>query len=386
MGFFTLTEEQQMLKKAVHEFAEAEIAPFASEWDEKDECPIEYFQKLGELGITGIFVPEQYGGVGLGHVERMICLEEISRYSAGLGMAVMTHHLGIAPILEHGTESQKEKYLPDLCSGKKIAGLGVTEVTGGSDYMGQKTVAKKNADGEWKINGRKCFITNSHIADISIITARTGEDEKGRPKMSAFLLGRDTPGFAPGRKEHKLGLRGSVTGDLVMQDVMVTKDALIGIEGAGGQIGISAISEIGRAGMSAVGLGILRGCVEESTKFSKERVLYGKPLSKLQSVQFEIAQIWIKYESARLLSYYAAGLKDDRLPCTTEFSVAKLVATEGAVEAAKRLMDLMGGYGIINEYPAGRFLRDAIASIPSGGTSHIQQIVIASNAFSNFKI
>lgn len=384
MHFFKFTEEQEMLRKAVREFVEAEIAPHAAEWDEEDKCPVEYFEKLGELGVAGIFVPEQYGGSGLGHVERMICLEEISRHSAGLGMAMMTHHLGMSPILDYGTEEQKRKYLPSLCTGEKIAGLAVTETTGGSDYMGQKSTAEKTADG-WKLNGRKCFITNSHIADVSVITARTGENEKGLPKLSAFIVEKGAPGFSPGRKEHKLGLRGSVTGDLAMVDVAVSDDALLGADGSGAKMGMGAIGEVGRAGMSGICVGILRGCVEEGIKFGSERVLYGKPLSKLQAVQFEMAQIRVKYESARLLSYYAAGLKDAKVPCATEFATAKLVSSEGAAEAAKRLMDMMGGYGVINEYPVGRFLRDALAAIPSGGTSHIHQIVIAAATFSGFK-
>ena len=384
MHFFKFTEEQEMLRKAVREFVEAEIAPHAAEWDEKDVCPVEIFEKFGELGISGIFVHEEYGGAGLGHVERMICLEEVSRHSGGLGIALMTHHLGMAPILAYGTEEQKKKYLPGLCSGKKIAGLAVTEPTGGSDYMGQKTAAQKISEG-WKLNGRKCFITNSHIADVSVVTARTGEDEKGRPKLNAFIVEKGAKGFSAGRKENKLGLRGSVTGDLVMVDVEVPDSALLGKDGAGAKLGMEAIGEVGRAGMSAICLGILRGCVEEGIKFANERVLYGKPLSKLQAVQFEIAQIRVKYESARLLSYYAASLKDAGTPCTVDFAMAKLVSTEGAAEAAKRLMDLMGGYGIINEYPVGRFLRDSLASIPSGGTSHIQQIVIAGSTFSGFK-
>ncbi len=384
MVFLRFTEEQNLLRKAMREFAEAEIAPHAAEWDEKDICPVGIFPKLGELGVTGIFVPEQYGGAGMGHTERMICIEEISRHSAGLGIALMTHHLGMAPILKYGTEEQKEKYLPDLCAGRRISGLAVTENTGGSDFMGQKSVAEKTPSG-WKLSGRKCFITNSHIADVTVLTAKTGEDEKGRTKLSAFVVDRGTDGFSAGRKENKLGLRGSVTGDLSMTDTPLADDALLGPEGSGAKLGMEAISEVGRAGMSAICLGILRGCVEEGVKFANERVLYGKPLGRVQAVQFELAQIRVQYEAVRLLCYHAAGMKDEGLPCATEFAVAKYQSTEGAVAASKRLMDLMGGYGVISEYPVGRFLRDALASIASGGTSHIQQIVIAANTLSDFR-
>jgi alkylation response protein AidB-like acyl-CoA dehydrogenase len=384
MSFSSFTEDQVSLRKAIREFVEAEIAPKAAEWDENDVCPDDVLKKMGELGINGIFVPEQYGGAGLGHVERAICLEEISRHSGGLGIAMMTHHLGVYPILQYGTEEQKQRHLPDLCSGKKIGGLAVTEPGGGSDFSGQKTLGEKK-DGGWVFNGRKCFITNSHNADVTVLTAKTGEDEKGRTKLSAFIVEKGTPGFAPGRKEHKLGLRGSVTGDLVLTDVKLPESALLGKEGGGAKIGMESIGEVGRAGMSAICVGLLRGCVEEAVKFANERIVYGKPIAKLQAIQIEVAKIRTNYEAARLLLYHAAGMKDAGHPCANEFATAKYFATEAAAEAAKRTMDLMGGYGVINEYPVGRFLRDALASIPSGGTSHIMQIIIAANTLSNFQ-
>lgn len=384
MQFFKFTEDQELLRKAVREFVESEIAPKAAEWDDKDVCPTELWPKMGEVGICGIFVPEKYGGAGMGFVERSICLEEISRYSAGLGIAMMTHHLGMSAILAAGNEEQKMKYLPEMCAGTKICGLSVTEPGGGSDFTGQKTTAVRTDEG-WTLNGRKCFITNSHITDVNVITAKTGVDEKSRVQLSAFIVESGTPGFAPGRKEHKLGLRGSVTGDVIMTDVKVPADHLLGKVGGGAKIGMSAIGEVGRAGMSAICVGILRGCVEEAVKFANERIVYGKPISKLQAIQLEIAQIRMEYEAGRMLTYYAAGLKDDGVPCVSEYATAKLYTTEGAVRAAKRTMDLMGGYGIVNEYPVGRFMRDALASIASGGTSHIQQLIIAGNTLSGFK-
>ncbi|MEL7567591.1 MAG: acyl-CoA dehydrogenase family protein [Dehalobacterium sp.] len=376
MEFFKFTEEQEMLRKVVREFAESEIAPKAADWDEKDVCPVELFPMMGELGICGVFVPEEYGGAGLGHVERAICIEEISRYSAGLGIALMTHHLGLSAILYYGSEEQKQKYLPELCAGTKIAGLSVTEPGGGSDFMGQKA-AGEFKNGYWVLNGRKCFITNSHVADVDVWVVRTGEDQKGRPSLTAFILEKDMPGHTPGRKEHKLGLRGSVTGDITCVDVKVSLDQMLGKEGDGAKIGMSAIGEVGRAGMAAICVGILRGCVEEAVKFAKERIVYGKPIAKLQAIQLDIADIRVDYEAATLLTYRAAGMKDAGKPSTTEFSMAKYFATEAAARSAKRTMDLMGGYGIINEYPIGRFLRDALASIPSGATSHIQKLIIA---------
>jgi alkylation response protein AidB-like acyl-CoA dehydrogenase len=384
MSFLEFNEEQISLRKAIREFVEAEIAPRAAEWDEKDICPDDVLKKMGELGINGIFVPEQYGGAGLGHVARAICLEEISRHSGGLGIAMMTHHLGVYPILRYGSEDQKNQYLPDLCSGKKIGGLAVTEPGGGSDFSGQKTLGEKKKDG-WVFNGRKCFITNSHNADVTVFTAKTGEDEKGRNKLSAFIIEKGVPGFASGRKEHKLGLRGSVTGDVVFTDVKLPESALLGKEGGGAKIGMEGIGEVGRAGMAAICVGILRGCVEEAVKFANERIVYGKPIAKLQAIQLEVAQIRTRYEAARLLLYQAMGMKDAGQPCANEVAIAKYYATEAAVEAAKKTMDLMGGYGVINEYPVGRFLRDALASIPSGGTSHIMQIIIAANTLNGFQ-
>ncbi|MGI6235884.1 MAG: acyl-CoA dehydrogenase family protein [Christensenellales bacterium] len=376
MQFFKFTKEQEMLRKAVREFVEVEVAPKAAEWDEKDYCPIELFPVMGDLGITGIFIPEEYGGAGLGHVERAICIEEISRYSAGLGIALMTHHLGLSAILYFGNEEQKKKYLPDLALGKKIAGLSVTEPGGGSDFMGQKAKAEFK-DGQWILNGRKCFITNSHITDVDVWTVVTGTNEKGRPVLSAFIIDSDTEGHTHGRKENKLGLRGSVTGEVNCNDVKLSPEQLLDKEGSGAKIGMASISEVGRAGMAAICVGILRGCVEEAVKFSSERIIYGRPLNKLQAIQFAIAENRMDYEAGKLLTYRAASMKDAGIPCATEFAMAKLFTTEAAVAAAKRTIDLMGGYGVVNEYPVGRFLRDALASIPSGGTSQIQKLIIA---------
>jgi alkylation response protein AidB-like acyl-CoA dehydrogenase len=378
---FTFTEEQEMLRKSVREFVESEIAPNAAKWDEEDYCPVELFPKMGEMGITGVFVPEEYGGVGMGWTERAIVLEEISRYSAGLGIALMTHHLGIAAILRFGTEEQKQKYLPDLASGKKIAGLSVTEPTGGSDLANQQTVAEYK-DGFWTINGRKVFITNSHIADVDVMVAKTGVNEKGRPLLTAFITEKDMEGHRPGRKENKLGLRGSVTGEIIYKDLKVPEENVLGSLGEGQKIALATISEVGRAGMAAICLGILRACLEDSIKFSNERILYGKPISKLQAIQFAVAENRLNYELGRLITYWAYSLKDKGVRCDTEFAMAKLYTTEAAVAAAKRTMNLMGGYGVINEYPVGRYLRDALASIPSGGTSEIMKIIIAAGTLS----
>ncbi len=380
---FKFTEEQEMVRKAARDFAKAEIAPHAAEWDSKDVCPTELWPMLGEIGAAGTFAPEVYGGVGMGHVERAIFIEEISRYSGGLGIALMTHHLAIEAILKFGTEEQKTKYLPGLASGTKIGGLSVTEPGGGSDFAGQVCSAEKVNDG-WILNGRKCFITNAGIADINVIICKTGEDEKGRGIMSAFIVEKGTEGLKPGRHENKLGLRGSITGDVILDNCKITDAAIIGKAGDGTKIGMSAIGEVGRAGMTSICVGILRASCEDAVKFANERVVAGKPIAKLQAVQLEIADIRTDYEAAKALLYIAASIKDEGKPATTAFATAKLFATEAAVRGARRCMDIMGGYGVVNEYAVGRYLRDALASIPSGGTSQIQKLIIAGDTLKNF--
>lgn len=370
------TQSQEMLRKAVREFVEKEVKPIAHRIDVENSFPADVFQKMGRLGFAGVFVPQTYGGAGLGQTERAIILEELGRHAAGLAMALMTHHLGVEAILAYGTDEQKAKYLPDLATGKKISGLAVTEPTGGSDVAGQLANASRD-NGHWVINGRKCFITNSSNAEVNIVTARTGEDAKGRPAFSAFIVESGMEGFSPGREEDKLGLRGSSTGDLLLNNCRVGEGSLLGGEGNGMRMALGLFTKIGRTGMAAIGLGIIRACLEEGVKFARERVLYGKPLAKLQAIQFEIARNRIDYEAARLMTYHSIGLKESGSGADAEIAAAKYFATEGAVRAAKRTMDLMGGYGVINEYPVGRYLRDALTTISCGGTSHIMQIIVA---------
>ena len=380
---FNFSEEQEMIRAAAREFAETEIAPHAAEWDSEDVCPIELSPVLAEIGAAGTFVPEIYGGPGLGHVERAIFIEEISRYSGGLGIALMTHHLAIEAILRFGSEEQKGKYIPDLVSGAKIGGLAVTEPGGGSDFAGQQCFAEKTENG-WFLNGRKCFITNAGIADTNVIICKTGEDEKGRGVLGAFIVEKENKGLKPGRHENKLGLRGSITGDVLLENCLVPEDALIGKVGDGAKIGMTAIGEVGRAGMAAICVGLLKGACEDASKFAKERVVGGKPISKHQAIQFELAEIRTEYEAAKALLYTAASVKDDGKPATTAFAIAKYFASEATVRGTKRCIDVLGGYGVVNEYAAGRYLRDALASIPSGGTSHIQRLIIGGDTLKNF--
>lgn len=371
-----------MLRDAFAQFAKEEIAPNAAKWDAENHVPMDLVPKMGEMGIMGVFVPEEYGGVGLGHVERCIALEEIARYSAGLAMMVFTHHLGVAAILDYGTEEQKKKWLPGMCDGSCVCGLAVTEPGGGSDVAGLKTEAVLDGD-TWTINGRKCFITNSHCAGVTVITCKTGEDEKGRAVMSTIAIEAGTEGFQPGREENKLGLKGSFTGELIMNNVKVPKENTVGEIGKGMPITMKELGEVGRASMSAIELGILRGCLEDAVSFSKERILYGKPISKLQAIQFQIAEIRCDYEASRLMMYNAAAMKDAG-KVGAEFSMAKYFISEAAVRSAKRLIEIMGGYGVVNEYDAGRYLRDAMACIPSCGTSEIQKMIVAGETLKKF--
>lgn len=375
---FSFSKDQELLRKAVREFVEAEVAPNAAQWDEQDTCPVEVFRKMGELGFAGVFVPAEYGGAGLGYTERAIILEEIARHSAGLAMFLMTHQLGVAAILEFGSEDQKKNYLPDLAAGKKIAGLSVTEPTGGSDLTNHQSTGEL-VDGAWVLNGRKCFASNSHNADVTVVTAKTGTDEKGRNTLTAFIVETGTPGFSPGRKESKLGLRVSLMGELVLNNCRVGPENILGGEGKGQRVALGIISEVGRAGMSAISLGLLRACLEDMVKFAKERKLYGKPISSLQAIQFSIAETRVDYEAARLLTYSALALKDARKRCDLELAMAKYFSTEAVVRAAKKNMDNMGGYGVLSDYAAGRYLRDALTTLPSAGTSNIMKIIVAAN-------
>jgi len=375
---FNFSQEQELLRKTVREFVEAEIAPNAAGWDREDTCPLEVFKKMGELGFVGVFAPLEYGGGGLGYTERAMVIEEVARYSAGFAMFLMTHHLAVAAIMEFGSEDQKKKYIPDLASGKKVASLLVTEPSGGSDLGGHQSTGEL-VGGAWVLNGRKCFASNSHVADVNVVTVKTGTDQKGRPVLSAFIVESGTPGFAPGRKEDKLGLRVSVMGDLVLNNCRVGPENILGGEGKGQRIALNTISEVGRAGMSAISLGVLRACLEDMVKFAKERQLYGKPIASLQAIQFSIAETRIEYEAARLLTYKALGLKDAGQRCDADMAMAKYFSTEAAVKAAKRNMDNMGGYGILNDYAAGRYMRDALAGLPSAGTSNIMKVIVAAN-------
>ena len=379
---FLLSEKQINFKKTVRAFVESEIAPFAESFDTKNKFPENLFKKMGKVGMTGVIVPLEYGGEGLGHIEKIIVLEEVSKHSAGVGLSLMTHFLGMSAVLYYGSEDQKARYLPGMAKGLKVCCMAITEASGGSDIANQSTNAKQSSNNSWVLNGSKRFITNAHIADYCVLTAKT--ETKERPDLSAFIVEGKNPGLSFGKEESKLGLRGSVTGDIFLDNLVLGNESLLGQKGDGMKIALTCIGEIGRAGMAAISIGIIKACIDESLKFIYQRKIDSKSLESLQSIQFTIAESRVDYEAARALTYKAAAMKDRGVPCYTDYSVAKLFATEAAVRVARNTIDVMGGYGIIGENPVGRFLRDALSCIPCCGTSQIQKIIISNSTFKSF--
>lgn len=370
---FTFSEEQEFFRQAAREFAEAKIAPKVPEMEQVGEVLDEVVQALAEAEMMAITIPEAYGGLGLGYVARMIALEEIGRVSSATAMMLQIFGLGIEPIVSFGSEEQKQKFLPGLASGERLATVGVTEPTGGSDPKGGRTTYKKDGD-DYLLSGRKCFITNSHIADTLTVLAKDEEDEN---ILSAFVVEKGMPGFKPGHREHKVGMRGCNTGELVFDECRVPAANLIGGEGKGMRVAMSAISQVGRGGMVGVSLGLHTACLEEAVKFAKERELYGRPISKLQTIQNKIADMRIDLEAGRLLGFRAAALQDQGARAGNEFAVAKYFTTEAAQRAAKIAADIHGGYGCLNEYPITRYLRDAWVLGPCAGTSDIMKVIVA---------
>jgi alkylation response protein AidB-like acyl-CoA dehydrogenase len=370
---FTFTEEQDLFRKAAREFAETKIAPLVPKMEEDQEAWDPAIKALSEGEMFAITIPEEFGGLGLGYVERLIAVEEIARVSVATAMMLQVGGLGIAPLLMFGNDEQKKKYLPDLATGKSVSTVAVTEPTGGSDPRGCKTTyAKKN--GSYVINGRKCFITNSHIADVQTVMAM---DEENPDAFSAFIVEKGMKGFSATHIEHKVGMRGCNTGEVELKDCEVPAENLLGKEGKGLGVAMAAISDTGRGGMVGCALGLQRACLEEAVKFANERVLYGKPISALQAIQFKLADMKIDLEAGQLLGYRAAAMQDKGERAGNEFAVAKYFTTEAAQRAAKMAADIHGGYGCMNEYDVTRFLRDSFVLGPSAGTSDIMKVIVS---------
>ncbi len=378
---FHFSEREEMLKKSVREFSENEITPKMEAMEETGEFPTELLHPMAHMGITGIITPAEYGGVELGYVARTIVLEEMGRVCAAIPMAMQVHHMACAVLNDFGTDAQKKKYLPLLAKGETMGVVAVTDPSGGSDVLGMKTSAELKGD-KYILNGRKCFITNSHTSDFWVVIARTAEGAKG---LSAFIVEKDAPGAKVGRKENKFGMRGTNTGELVFDDCEVPKDNLLGQEGGGLAVALKTVSESGRTGMAAVALGILTAVYEEAGKFASERVLYGKPISTLQAIQFYMAEIYTQLEISRLLCYKASWMKDQNMRFDTEAAMAKYFTCEAAANMAKKAVEIHGSYGILKEYAIQRLLRDAVVAIPAGGTGEIGKVVLSRAALAPFR-
>jgi len=370
---FTFSEEQEFFRQAAREFAEAKVAPKVAEMEETGQVNDAVLKALGEAEMMAITIPEEYGGLGLGYTARLIALEEISKVSVATAMMLQVFALGIEPIIKFGSEEQKQKYLPGLATGEHLATVAVTEPTGGSDPKGGRTSYKKDGD-DYIVNGRKCFITNSHIADTITIMAK---DEDNPDAFSTFIVEAGMEGFKPSHVEHKVGMRGCNTGELTFENCRIPAANLLGTEGKGMRVAMAAIGDVGRGGMVGCALGLQAACLEASIKFSKERILYGKPISRLQSIQNKLAEMRIDLEAGRLLGYRAAAMQDQGARSSNEFAVAKYYTTEAAQKAAKMAVDIHGGYGCMEEFAVTRYWRDAAVLGPSAGTSDIMKVIIA---------
>ena len=369
---FTFTEEQEMFKKAAREVAETMIAPKVAEMEATGEVSDDVVKALAESEMMAITIPEEYGGLGLGYSERMIAVEEISRISVATAMMLQVFALGIEPIVKFGTEEMKKKYLPGLASGERLATTAVTEATGGSDPTGIRSSYKKDGD-DFILNGRKCFITNSHIADVITVLAKSEDDPKA---FCAFVLDKDMEGWKATHKEHKVGMHGCNTGELAFENCRVPASQLLGQEGKGLRVTMAAIGDVGRGGMVGVALGLQAACLEESIKFANERILYGKPIAALPAIQNKLADMKIDLEAGKLLGYRAAAMQDKGQRSSNEFAVAKYYTTEACQRAAKMAVDIHGGYGCMEEYAVSRYLRDSYVVGPSAGTSDIMKVII----------
>jgi alkylation response protein AidB-like acyl-CoA dehydrogenase len=379
---FSLTDEQQQLRRTVREFAEAEILPHVMEWDEVSHFPSEIIPKLAEMGFLGVIFPEKYGGAGMGYVEYAIIIEELSRVDGSIGIIVAAHNsLCTNHIYKFGTEEQKKKYVVPLAQGEKLGCWSLTEPEAGSDAGGTRTVAVKK-DGGWLINGSKTFTTNGHYADICVGMAVSDPAKKSHG-ISAFVIEKGTAGFRPGKKENKLGLRASDTSEVVFTDCQVPACNLLGKEGEG-FVNSLQILDGGRISIASLGLGMAQGAYEASLRYAKQRKQFGKPIADFQAIQFKLADMATEIEAARLLTYQAAWLADRAIAAgdenarfTRESSMAKLYAGEVAVRVANEAVQIHGGYGFIKDYPAEKFYRDVKLCTIGEGTSEIQRLVIA---------
>jgi alkylation response protein AidB-like acyl-CoA dehydrogenase len=372
---FAESENQQMVAQMVRDFGSREIKPFMMDWDESQEFPIEMFRKMGSLGLMGVLVPEQYGGAGFGYLEYVTAIAELSKIDGSIGLSMAAHNsLCTNHILQFGTEEQKQKYLPKLATAEWIGAWGLTEPNTGSDAGNMRTVAVRDGD-HYVINGAKNFITHGKSGNVAVVIVRTGEvgDSRG---MTAFVIEKGTPGFSAGKKENKLGMRASETAELIFSDCRIHKSQMLGQEGEG-FIQAMKVLDGGRISIAALSLGIAQGAFEAALQYSKERHQFNKPISTFQGIAFKLADMATKVEAAKLLTYRAADMKNKGLNVNKESAMAKLYASEIAVEIANEGVQIFGGYGYTKDFPAEKYYRDAKLCTIGEGTSEIQKLVIS---------
>jgi alkylation response protein AidB-like acyl-CoA dehydrogenase len=377
---FELSADHEVFRKVVRDFTESEVAPHVAKWDREHYFPVELIPKMGELGLFGLVVPEEYGGAGADFTSLCVAIEELGRVDQSIGITLSAGvGLGINPILSFGTDEQKQRWLPDLVAGRTLAGFGLTEPEAGSDAGATRTRAEL-VDGEWVVNGAKAFITNSgsEITSVVTVTARTGTVD-GKPEISAILIPSGTPGFEVQPPYDKLGWRISDTHGLVFDDCRVPEANLVGQRGAGFKQFL-AILDDGRIAISALAVGLAQACLDESLRYAKERHSFGKPIGSRQAIAFAISDLAVAVEAARTLTYKAAWLKDAGRPAKEvkhAAAIAKLYSSEAAVSATRVATQVFGGYGFMEEYPVARFYRDAKILEIGEGTSEVQRLVIA---------
>ena len=372
---FNKNENQQMIAQMVRDFAEKNIRPNVEKWDDEEHFPIDVMKQMGELGLLGVFIPEEYGGSGFGYFEYATVLMELGRVCGGVGLSVAAHNsLCTGHIYYNGSEEQKRKYLPKLASGEWIGAWGLTEANTGSDAMRMKTTAVLDGD-EWVINGSKNWITHGLSGDVSVVLVRTGDllDSKG---ISAFIVEKGTPGFSAVKIKDKLGVRASETAELIFDNVRVPKENLIGELGTGFYQAMQVLDG-GRISIAALSCGIARGALDASIKYSKEREQFGKSISNFQAIAFKLADMATQVDAAELLTFQAAYRKNNKLSVTKEGAYAKYFSSEVSVKCGNEAVQIMGGYGYTKEYPAEKFLRDSKLMTIGEGTSEIQKLVIS---------
>lgn len=374
---FSQTPQEQLFLEMIRSFAEKEVKPLAAEIDEQERFPIETVKKMGEIGLMGIPFPVEYGGAGGTNVMYSMAVEELSRVCATTGVVLSAHtSLCAAPIYENGTEEQKMKYLPKLCSGEWIGAFGLTEPNAGTDAAAQQTFAEEKED-HFVLNGNKIFITNAEYAHVYVVFAMTDKSQ-GTRGITAFIVEKGTPGFSIGKKELKMGIRGSATCELIFENCIVPKENLLGRIGGGFKIAMKTLDG-GRIGIASQALGIAQGAMDETVKYTKERKQFGRSIAQFQNTQFQLADLQCRIQASRLLVRLASWKKDMKMPYTMESAQAKLYCAETAMDMTTKAVQFHGGYGYTREYPVERMMRDAKITEIYEGTSEVQRLVIASN-------